>query len=167
MEAMRRELTMFASDMIGAQAYLGQCGKGGTAPARLSRAERRRFQVLVEESPLPCLIIDPRPGLHIVEVNGAFAAATMTRRDGILGQKLFHTFPDNPDRPEAEGVSNLYDSMKAVAQSGRPRTMPVLRYDLQDAQGVFVERHWRPRIAPIFDDGGRLLYLLNHVVAAD
>lgn len=167
MEAMRRELAIFASDMIGAQAYLGQFGKGGMAPPRLSRADRRRFHDLIGESPLPCLIIDPRPGLHIVDANAAFLAATLMRRDGVVGQKLFHTFPDNPDRPDADGVSNLYEAMKAVAQSGRARTTPILRYDLRDADGIFVERYWRPRITPVFDDAGRLVHLLHHVIAAD
>jgi hypothetical protein len=41
--------------------------------------------------------------------------------------------------------------------------MKVQRYDVRDAAGDFAERHWRPINTPIFDDTGRLLYLLHHV----
>lgn len=163
MEATRREAAVLASDMIGAQAYVGQFGPNFGSNS-LTRADRKQFRDAIEEDVLPFLVLDPRPGLHIVEVNPAYAAATMTNRRRIAGEKLFDIFPDNPDIPDADGVSNLYESLQKTVTSGRPHAMAVQRYDVRDAGGHFVERYWRPVNTPLFDDAGNLIYLLHRVV---
>ncbi len=71
-------------------------------------------------------------------------------------------FPDNPDNPTADGVSNLFSSLRNTALRGQPQTMPIQRYDVRNAEGMFVERYWRPVNTPIFGEG-RLIYLLHHV----
>jgi PAS fold len=110
------------------------------------------------------LVMDPRPGLHVVDINNAYAAATMTTATGIAGRPMFEIFPDNPDEPLADGVCNLYASLATAADTGRPHTMPVQRYDIRDAGGKFVERHWQPVNTPLFDAEGNLAFLLHHVV---
>jgi len=75
----------------------------------------------------------------------------MTARDAIAGEKLFDVFSDNPNDPSADGVSNLYASLKIAAETGRPHTMAFQRYDVRDAAGRFVERYWRPLNTPLFD----------------
>lgn len=72
-------------------------------------------------------------------------------------------FPDNPDDPLADGVSNLYASLRIVAQTGRPHAMAVQRYDIRDPDGSFVERYWQPINSAIVDEDGRLTFLLHHV----
>jgi hypothetical protein len=32
---------------------------------------------------------------------------------------------------------------------------------VRDAQGNFVQRYWRPRNTPIYDENGKLLFLLH------
>ena len=49
-----------------------------------------------------------------------YAAATMTDRDTLVGQHLFEAFPDNPDDPEATGVSHLRASLDRVRQIAPP-----------------------------------------------
>ena len=107
------------------------------------------------------MVIDPRPGLHIVDINDAYAAATLTARAKAAGGKLFDVFPDNPDDPDADGVSNLYESIQRAANRGEPHTMMLQRYDVRDAGGQFVRRYWRPVNTPVFDDAGRLVYILH------
>ncbi|MDA9408175.1 hypothetical protein XH80_15985 [Bradyrhizobium sp. CCBAU 45384] len=109
------------------------------------------------------MLLDPGPGLRIVDINPAYANATLTDRDSIVGRSLFEVFPDNPDEPLADGVSNLYASLRTVAQTGQPHAMAVQRYDIRDADGTFVERHWQPINSPIRDGDGRLAFLLHHV----
>jgi PAS domain-containing protein len=155
-----RELTVFAADTLGVQSYLGQFGD---RPVGLSRAERRRLRDDIERSSIPYLVIDPRPGLRIIDMNDARAEATMTTHRGVVGEKLFEVFPDNPDLASADGSINLHASLQQAAQSGHAHAMAVQRYDLLGADGRFVERHWRPLNVPIFDDGGKLLYLLHQV----
>jgi hypothetical protein len=41
--------------------------------------------------------------------------------------------------------------------------MSVLRYDVRNADGVFVERHWRPVNTPLHNEDGRLIYLMHMV----
>jgi PAS domain-containing protein len=122
-----------------------------------------RFQHDIEESTQAYLLIDPRQGLHIVDANNAYAAATLTDRSRIAGQRMFDVFPDNPDDPFADGVSKLLRSLRIAAGTGLRHMMKVQRYDVQNADGVFVERYWRPRNTPISDEDGHVLYLLHHV----
>jgi hypothetical protein len=108
------------------------------------------------------LLLDPRAGLAIIDANQAYREATLTGA-GICGRPMFEVFPDNPDDPGADGVSNLFASLRNTALRGQPQSMRVQRYDVRNADGVFVERYWRPTNTPIFGAGDRLIYLLHHV----
>ena len=61
------------------------------------------FKALFESAPGLFLVL--KPDLTIVAVSDAYLAATMTRREDILGRGLFDVFPDNPDDPAATGVA--------------------------------------------------------------
>jgi hypothetical protein len=91
------------------------------------------------------MLLDPHKGLHIVDMNEAYATATMTHRDRVCGNKLYDVFPDNPAVADADGASNLFVSLKRVAETG------------------IVTKYWLPVNHPIFDANGRLVYLLHHV----
>jgi PAS domain-containing protein len=156
----RRELALLESGLSGAE--------GSPLEARLRRqgdAEtiRLQFKPEFDASAHPYMRLDPAPGLRIVDVNDAYAHATLTKRDEVVGRSLFDIFPDNPDDALADGVTNLYASLRAVVKTGQPHAMAVQRYDIRDAEGKFVERHWQPINSPIQDDNGILIYLLHHV----
>lgn len=159
-EEAQRELALLRANMLGAQAYVGQFARHGRLIA--SRAQRRFVRDIIEEQSLPYLILDPRPGLHIVDANDAFAATTSIKRSRIAGDKLFDLFPDNPEWPGADGVSNVVNSMGVAAQAGVPHVIDHQRHDIRDASGKFVERHWRLFSTPVIDENGRLIYLLFH-----
>lgn len=130
---------------------------------------RQQFQPEFEASSHPYMLLDPAPGLRIVDINDAYAQATFTNRGDVVGRSLFEIFPDNPDDPLADGVSNLYASLRIVAKTGQAHAMAIQRYDIRDPGGQFVERHWQPINSPIHDRDGLLIYLLHHVedVTAD
>jgi PAS domain S-box-containing protein len=156
----RRELALLESSLSGAE--------GSPLEARLRRqgdAEtiRQQFKPEFDASAHPYMLLDPAPGLRIVDVNDAYARATFTKRDEVVGRSLFDIFPDNPDDALADGVTNLYASLRIVVKTGQPHAMAVQRYDIRDAEGKFVERHWQPINSPIQDDNGILIYLLHHV----
>ena len=117
----------------------------------------------IENSAHPYLLLDPGPGLHIVDANDAYARATMTSRGAIAGRSLFEVLPDNPADPSADGVNNLFSSLQIAAETGRPHEMAIQRYDVRDPQGKFVERYWQPINSPVHDDNGNLICLLHHV----
>jgi hypothetical protein len=81
------------------------------------------------------MLLDPAPGLHIVDINNAYAQATFTSRNDVVGQSLFEIFPDNPDDELADGVSNLYASLRTVVKTGQPHVMAIQHYDIRNPQG--------------------------------
>src|SRR4051812_22479559 len=104
------------------------------------------FHKLFEAAPGLYLVLDP--DLRIVAASDAYLEATMTRREEILGRGIFEVFPDNPDDPEATGVTNLSASLDRVRRLRAPDTMSVQKYDIRrpDVEGGgFEERHWSPK----------------------
>jgi PAS domain-containing protein len=127
------------------------------------RSSEHEFRRHFEAVPQNFLLLDPGPGLHIVDVNDAYADSAMIKRDAVIGERLFDVFPENPDDPFADGVSNALASFQAVARTGRTQIVPTQRYDLRTPEGVFVARYWRAVSTPIFSDDGRLRYILNEL----
>ncbi|NSL54889.1 EAL domain-containing protein [Uliginosibacterium aquaticum] len=122
------------------------------------------YQRLFDAAPGLYLVLDPE--LRIVAVNQAYATATMTRREDILGKGMFEVFPDNPDDPEAEGVRNLRVSLLRVLQTGQADAMPVQKYDIRkpvEEGGGFEARYWSPLNSPVLGDDGQLAYIIHRV----
>lgn len=162
----RRNLALLESTLSGAdgspiEARRRRCGDAS--------AIKQQFQPEFDASSHPYMLLDPAPGLHIVDINDAYARATFTSRNDVVGRSLFEIFPDNPDHELADGVSNLYTSLRTVVRTGQPHVMAIQRYDIRDPQGQFIERYWQPINSPIHDQDGILIYLLHHVedVTAD
>ncbi|MEZ0015430.1 hypothetical protein [Sinorhizobium fredii] len=88
------------------------------------------------------MLFDPRKGLHIVDINEAYGAATMTSSAKIAGSPLFDVFPDTPEDPMADGVSHLFASLTKVAERGIVDAMSIQRYDARNPEGSFVTKFW-------------------------
>jgi signal transduction histidine kinase len=122
------------------------------------------YRALFESAPALLLVL--APDLTIVGVSNAYLAATMTRREEMLGRGLFDVFPDNPDDPAADGVRNLKASLRRVRETLEPDTMPVQKYDIRRPEadgGGFEERWWSPLNAPVLDAHGNLLNFIHRV----
>jgi PAS domain-containing protein len=122
------------------------------------------FKALFETVPGLYLVLDP--DLYIVAVSDAYLAATMTKREEIVGRGIFDVFPDNPDDPAATGVSNLRASLERVRELKRPDTMAVQKYDIRRPEsegGGFEERYWSPLNSPVLDERGQLAYIVHRV----
>ena len=114
------------------------------------------FRALFESAPGLYLVL--APDFTIVAVSEAYLAATMTRREEILGRGIFEVFPDNPDDPSATGVANLRASLERVLQHVRPDAMAVQKYDIRRPEaegGGFEERFWSPVNSPVAGGGER------------
>lgn len=106
------------------------------------------------------------PDLRIAGVTDSYLAVTMTRREDILGRGLFDVFPDNPDEPTADGVSNLRRSLERVLSTRRPDRMPVQKYDIrrpEEEGGGFEERHWSPLNTPVLGRLGDVELIIHSV----
>ncbi|MFN7976085.1 MAG: PAS domain-containing protein, partial [Acidobacteriota bacterium] len=122
------------------------------------------FRSLFESVPGLYLVL--APDLTIVAVSDAYLAATMTRRDAILGRGIFDVFPDNPDDPGATGVSNLRASLDRVRVHRAADTMAVQKYDIRRPEsegGGFEERFWSPVNSPVLGPGGDLVFIIHRV----
>ena len=153
----RRELALLEAELLGAQvAPVQPCADHAWRGHVLAASFRDDF----DNSAHPCMVLDPRPGLTIVDLNAAHLTATNTGRDAI-GRRLFDAFPDNPADPGADGVHTFYTVLRAAAESGLPQSMPAHRCDVRGPDGRFVERHWRSETTPLSNENGRLLFLLH------
>jgi signal transduction histidine kinase len=122
------------------------------------------FRALFEVAPALLLVLDPE--LRIVAVSDDYLEATMTRREEIIGRRIFDVFPDNPEDPEASGVSRLSASLDLVRRQLEPDTMPIQKYDIrrpEEEGGAFEERFWSPRNVPLLNDRGELAYIVHRV----
>jgi PAS domain S-box-containing protein len=122
------------------------------------------FRALFEAAPGLFLVVDSE--LRIVAASDAYLAATMTKRDEIVGRGIFEVFPDNPDDQEATGVANLRSSLERVRRHHVGDTMAVQKYDIRrpDAEGGgFEARYWSPHNSPVLNDRGELVYIVHRV----
>ncbi len=119
------------------------------------------FKTLFESAPGLYLILTT--DLTIVAVTDAYARATMTVREDILGHGLFEIFPDNPDDPDATGTSNLGASLQRVLQTRAADTMAVQKYDIRKPNGDFEVRYWSPVNTPVLNAMGAVEYIIHRV----
>lgn len=150
----RRELALLSVGSMGAQSFPTEFG-------HLEWTGASKLQKLVEESSRPSILIDPRAGFHIVDLNDAYQAATLTERSKVAGQGMFEVFPDNPSQDSADGVANLFESIQAATQYRTPHTMQIQRYDVRDSKGRFITRYWRCENIPVLNEEQQVVYILH------
>ncbi len=119
------------------------------------------FRALLHAVPGLYLILTPE--LIIVEASDAYLRATMTQRDDIIGKGLFQVFPDNPQDPDATGVSNLRASLERMLRFRRPDAMSVQKYDVRRPDGSFEERYWSPLNSPMLSQDGEVAWIIHRV----
>jgi PAS domain S-box-containing protein len=119
------------------------------------------FRALFESAPGLYLVLTPE--FRIVGVSDAYAEATMTKREEILGRGLFDVFPDNPEDPAADGVSNLRASLAFVLKNRKTHTMAVQKYDIRRPDGTFEVRYWSPVNKPVLNAKNEVAYIIHRV----
>lgn len=125
------------------------------------------FRKCFEAAPnLFLLLLPDSPTFTIVAVSDAYLKATKTKRDEILGRGIFEIFPDNPNDPQATGVSNLRDSLIRVVIERAPDTMAVQKYDVRRSEeegGGFEERFWSPVNTPVLGEDRQVINVIHRV----
>jgi PAS domain S-box-containing protein len=101
--------------------------------------------------------------LNILYVNEALEKASMRKREDIIGRNLFEVFPDNPADKNADGVSNLSNSLHSVIKNKKQHTMAVQKYDIQRPDGTFEVRYWSPLNIPVLNSENEIEYIIHRV----
>lgn len=116
------------------------------------RKERDKYRNLFESAPGLYLVLSPQE-FRIEGVSDAYLDATYTRREDIVGRKLFDIFPDDPKDDRADGSRNLLVSLNRVKKTLAPDAMPLQRYPIKNPRThQFEERYWSPVNVPVFED---------------
>jgi PAS domain S-box-containing protein len=122
------------------------------------------FWAVFESAPDSYLLLAPDPPrFTMLAANEARLRATGTRHEDVIGRPLFEVFPDNPVDPQATGVRNLRASLEQVLRTAKPHQMGLQKYDIRGTEGEFKERYWEPLNSPVFDDDGKLVYIIHRV----
>lgn len=105
-----------------------------------------------------------RPGnFEIVAATDEYLRATMTQESDIVGKTLFEVFSDDPEDPQADGVTSLSASLTRVQALKVPDIMGVQRYPVRLPSGVFEERFWSPVNSPVLDEAGNIEFIMHRV----
>lgn len=119
------------------------------------------FRVLFESAPGLDLVLTP--SYQIVAATDAYLAATMTRREDIIGRGIFEVYPDNPNEPDATGFANLRRSLDTVRANRVPHSMAIQKYDIRRPDGEFEVRYWNPVNTPVLDEKGGVSLIIHRV----
>ncbi|MGA2596639.1 MAG: PAS domain-containing protein [Bryobacteraceae bacterium] len=125
------------------------------------------FRALFDATPSLYLVLLPDdPKFTIVAANAAYAQATLTKPEEIVGRPAFEVFPDNPDDPHATGMRNVRASLREVLATRATHAMPAQKYDIRrpaDQGGGFEERYWSPVNSPLLDANGNVQFIVHRV----
>ena len=125
------------------------------------------FQTLFEAAPELCLVLLPdAPRYTIVAVSDAYARATMTTREEILGRGFFDVLPDNPADPTGRGVTKLSASLERVLTERVPDATAAQKYAIRrpsESGQEYEERWWSSKNSPVIGPRGEVAYIIHAV----
>jgi PAS domain S-box-containing protein len=119
------------------------------------------FKSLFESAPALLLVLDVN--FNIIAANDNYVAATMIKREEVLGKYIFDVFPNNPDDPETNSVAQLEASLKKVVKTKTADVMAFQKYDVKNPQGIFEEKYWSPVNTPVLNSKGEIDYIIHKV----
>lgn len=136
--------------------------------------EQPDYRIIFEKSPVLLSVLDAN--LTVVASSDDYLQATMRKSEELFGLNVYDAFPDDPDDPTSRATQNLRESIDRAISTREPDWMAIVRYPIEkpaEEGGGFEVRYWSPVNAPIFNDNGELLYIVQVVhdvteyVAAD
>lgn len=115
---------------------------------------------LFEHLPNALMVLDRN--LRYVAANPAYLAITGSTREQVIGTHIFEAFPDTPGAPESENVALLRASFERVLASGKPDEVAAITYHVRRTpSGPLEKRVWSARHTPMFDDRGKVEYIIQ------
>jgi diguanylate cyclase (GGDEF)-like protein/PAS domain S-box-containing protein len=113
---------------------------------------------------LPTAYLVMTPDLVIAEVNPAYLQLLDRNREELVGTPVFEAFPPSPDALAPDGTNPLRTSFERVRDTGEPDVMPLLKYDVVDADsGEHQERFWSLIHSALRGPDGEIALVLQRV----
>lgn len=125
-------------------------------PTTVTAAELGRIFNALPES---YVVVDP--ARTVVAATDSFLAATGASRERILGTDILVAFPDNPDDPDANGTTVLRTAIEGVVATAEAGEIAPQRYDMEQPDGSFQTRYWKPTFLPVFGPDGAVEFVLH------
>lgn len=123
---------------------------------------RNPSDLIFRATPTPFLVLAPdSPRFTILEANDAYLAATMRRREELIGRSAFDAFPNNPQN-SATGAPQLRVSLERVLATKQSDQLVAQRYDIPLPDGRFEERWWDSTNTAVLDEAGEVVAILHH-----
>lgn len=117
-----------------------------------------QYESLFRALPSPYMVLDTE--LRYVAANEAYAKATNTTIQELLGRKIFDLFPN-----DGESGRRLRDSFMRVIESGKPDTLAHIRYAIPRSDGSgFDDRYWTAVHLPLFNEDGYVAHIVQNTV---
>jgi PAS domain-containing protein len=123
------------------------------------------FRALFERSPNPYMVLDR--ALRFVAANPAYLRVTSSRLEDLLGRHVLDLFPNDPANPANESARQLRESLERVLATGQPDSIALISYRVPTRigeAGALAERYWSATHTPIFDEAGKVAFILQHTM---
>lgn len=117
------------------------------------------FVTIFQGLPQPYLVLDSN--LTIVGASDAYLTLTQRTRDDIVGRHILEAFPENPEAAETVEQGPLEVSLRHVLATKSPHEMAVIRYDIPQPGGGFVEKFWTPVHTPVLGPEGAVTFIIQ------
>ena len=122
------------------------------------------FKVSFEAMPSASVLLAPNaPDYTILAVTNSYLQSAFKTKKQLIDKGLFDEFPAAPGDTEFTGKANIDASLQHVIFNKESHTLPMLRYDIADDDGIFEEHYWVTTNKPVLDEQGNLLYIIHTV----
>lgn len=120
------------------------------------------YGALFAQLPTAYLVMDS--DLVIVDANGAYEQVLQRRKSDLVGRPVFDAFPPDPQEIGEHGKNPVQGSFERARDTGRMDQMPLTQYNVHDlATGEFQQRYWSLISAPVKDDQGSVVLVIQRV----
>jgi len=124
----------------------------------------RPAEVVAVFAGMPTAYLVLTPDLVIVDANRAYRQLSGRTRGELVGRYVFEAFPPSFTSVDEQGRHPVQLSLERARDTKQIHHLPLLRYDVRDqASGRVVHRYWSLISAPIADEDGRTVLLLQRV----
>ncbi|OLY91222.1 hypothetical protein BUE76_04380 [Cnuella takakiae] len=111
-----------------------------------------------------CIVLLPdAPVFTIVAATNDYYKTSGRTAEELIGKGVFEAFPAPPQDPGHAGMQQLHTSLNNVIRQKIPDRMPMIRYDIVNADGSFDERYWLVVTKPVLGGNEEVLYIIHTV----